>query len=813
MNIIGKVSLVQINVLNDIKVFCDKIYDGTCIKSDENKCITCGKSIFYNVLNENEITQLNLGLNYYFDINKNAYIKCHPRCKTCSKEYNKENMYCDSCYDNYFIRNSTCLETSYCEKNFFYDNDLNLKCVNKTMPCPDDKPYEMKSSKECIETCDLDEFNSKCNPTNNIISINQTYNLLLENINNLNLNKLFKDQKRYIIEGSNVSFIFTTTKFEKDNLFYYTNTSSVLLNDCENTLKTKYSIPNENPLTILKIEVTNNHSDYMNVYYEVFNPTNLSQKLDLNLCKTSTIEIRVPVQIKKYKLDLINKTKELGYDIFNKDDPFYHDICSVFTYNNSDLSLSERKNILDLSDENFCMKGCNYSNMDINTIRSICQCKINNNSYDNNFTNINSNKLGNDDIYNLIKQSLNFDKTSNIKVVKCISIIFTLNIFKNNYGFYIIFLTNCLNIILLFFSPLSVVEKNFNSFCRKILTQLKNIYRLYNLQKNQVTSKRKKEKKVKKVKKNDKLKNYGNITDSYKKFANKEENTSKLVCINPNRNVDISRKVTENNNSKKNEEKNFEILRNENNSKYYIEILIKYIPFKKRIKYLSEKEVQNLPYKYAIEIDNRNKGNFYYSLLKEKNKVISIFLNRDDYNIAIVKISLFIFTFNLSFTVNALFFNDEAIYQINQENGSFNLNGQISKVLYSALISIIISFIVEFCALTHDNVIEIRNYKRIKDADKFSKKIVKKLKIKFIIFFVINISLNLLFLYYITAFCAVYSSIQTHMISDSLISFLMSISYSILLSIIVTLFRSISLKKNNKLNHFLYLLSWIISLI
>ena len=101
--------------------------------------------------NENEITQMNLGLNYYFDINNNAYIKCHPRCKTCSKEYNKENMNCDSCYNNFFIRNNTCLETSYCENNYFYDNDFNLKCVNKTVSCPDFKPYEMKSSKECIK--------------------------------------------------------------------------------------------------------------------------------------------------------------------------------------------------------------------------------------------------------------------------------------------------------------------------------------------------------------------------------------------------------------------------------------------------------------------------------------------------------------------------------------------------------------------------------------------------------------------------------------------------------------------------------------
>lgn len=227
----------------------------------------------------------------------------------------------------------------------------------------------------------------------------------MENIDNLNLSKLFEEKKRYIIEGNNVSFIFTNTKIEKDNLFSNTDSSTVLLNDCENILKTKYSIPKENFLTILKIETTNNYSDYMDVYYELYNPSNLTQKLDLDTCIMHTIEIRVPVQIKKYKLDLINKAKELGYDIVNKDDPFYHDICSVFSYNNSDISLSERKTILDLSNENLCMKGCNYSNIDIKTMRSICQCKININSTNNYL--INNDKesdLVDDDIYNLIKK-------------------------------------------------------------------------------------------------------------------------------------------------------------------------------------------------------------------------------------------------------------------------------------------------------------------------------------------------------------------------------------------------------------------------
>jgi len=79
--------------------------------------------------------------------------------------------------------------------------------------------------------------------------------------------------------------------------------------------------------------------------------------------------------MKEYHLNLIKYTKEKGYDIFDLKDSFYNDICSTFSYNNTDISLSERKKLLNLSNENFCIKNCTLSTIDINTLRSICYCK------------------------------------------------------------------------------------------------------------------------------------------------------------------------------------------------------------------------------------------------------------------------------------------------------------------------------------------------------------------------------------------------------------------------------------------------------
>ena len=177
-----------------------------------------------------------------------------------------------------------------------------------------------------------------------------------------------------------------------------------------------------------------------------------------------------------------------------------------------------------------------------------------------------------------------------------------------------------------------------------------------------------------------------------------------------------NRPQTQSNNIIENDE-----LKNKKGLDLYIFNVIKYFDYEKRKNYLSEYEIENLSYKDALKIEDRNKSDYYYALLKEKNKIISLFLNEQDYNIPQVKLSLFIFSFNLSMTINALFFTDEAIYEINQDNDSFNLSTQISRIIYSAIISALINFIVEILAFSHKNIIKLRYNKNVKDAKKEEK--------------------------------------------------------------------------------------------
>ena len=254
-------------------------------------------------------------------------------------------------------------------------------------------------------------------------------------------------------------------------------------------------------------------------------------------------------------------------------------------------------------------------------------------------------------------------------------------------------------------------------------------------------------------------------------------------------------------------------LKEKDNLDYYIFYVIKNIESKKRKNYLSQSEMQSLSYENALQIEDRKRGDYYFALLKEKNKVISIFLNDEDYNIKSIKLSTFIFDFSLSLTINALFYNDEAIYQINQEIKDSSLTSQYSRIIYSSIISGFLNFIIELLAFSQKSIIKLRFYKNIKDTEKEIPKLIKKLKAKVIIYYIMTILLSLIFFYYITAFCAIYTIIQTHMISDSSISFLLTMSYNLILSLISSMIRIFSLQKKNKFRRCLYFISWIISLI
>ena len=230
-------------------------------------------------------------------------------------------------------------------------------------------------------------------------------------------------------------------------------------------------------------------------------------------------------------------------------------------------------------------------------------------------------------------------------------------------------------------------------------------------------------------------------------------------------------------------------------------------------KILNDEELNTLQYEQAIIHDKRTYLQYYWSLLKKKQLILFTFIPKNDYNLFSLKISLFLLSFSLYFTVNTFFFNDNTMHKIHSNNGEYNIIYQIPQILYSSIICSIINTILKMLSLSENNILVIKRENNFDIALKNSKKIKDCINIKFICFFVIGNIFIIFFWYFIACFCAVYTNTQIILIKDTLISFTLSMLYPFGLCLLPGFFRIPALKAKNKDKQCLYKISGLITLI
>ena len=239
---------------------------------------------------------------------------------------------------------------------------------------------------------------------------------------------------------------------------------------------------------------------------------------------------------------------------------------------------------------------------------------------------------------------------------------------------------------------------------------------------------------------------------------------------------------------------------NNNKTKPFLEILKKYVNIEERLKYLIDDEINFLDYNNAIEIDIRTFKQCYISFLMTKHLLLFTFINKKDYNLPAIKYCLFICSFCLYFTVNTFFFDDETMHRIYIEEGVFNIVYQIPHIIYSSIISVIITLILKSLSLSQKNILYLGEFENIHKAKTELNNIYKSIKIKFIIFIFFGFLLLLFGLYYLSTFYAVYKNTQIHLIKDISISFILSMITPFVISLIPSLLRISSLKDKIKKN-------------
>ena len=598
-----------------------------------------------------------------------------------------------------------------------------------------------------------------------IIQMN-SYDTKEEIINNIN-NALdnYDLGKTYEIFGDDYKI-----KISKINSNNYKNISTYIdFSNCEQKLRAKFQLNDSYLLTVFQIEIENPNNQRLiyDTKYVIFNED--KQILDLSVCEDETIDIYYKLNTSMINIEKINHYSELGIDIFNIKDNFFNDICYSYSENGADMILNDR--ISDIYENySLCENNCYYVSINLTLNTSICKCFVK--------TSIDS-KTESPTLSEIIKDSF---KDSNLGVIVCYKLVFSLKNKLKNYGFWIF------TILIIIHFPLFIYYFKFNIFyVQKYIFSEMNKYNYW----NGVNFPLKKKKRVKinlgndknnkakeKEMKNDnslkeyKLKDKRNIESKskniYKSFSTESNinSNTKINRINLIENFEkqiSNRKSLPNNLVLFNQKAYNKNYRDSNAKKYNLSSKNKINVKKNKNKIVTEKEkekslnkysliqmdannsIEYVPinsnmildiydYKTAIEYDKRNFWRILYICIITKENILNIILFKTPLDIQSLRISLFIFCYSCDLAFNTIFYSNENISEKYHYTGNnlfiFTIVHNFVQSFISSIISIIIINIFQNLIDSRDKFEDIFREEEEKMRNDKKYKVSKSIKLK-----------------------------------------------------------------------------------
>ena len=887
-------------------------------------CETCNEGYYQK---ENDKTNYNNWINCYkepenYFLSNGKYKPCFPSCKYCQKEGDYDNQFCLSCN----INNSVALLMNdsidyiyncypYCSYYYYFDENKKYQCTNElkcpegylfvngdrrcvkscseskknkyefrkvcyeTCPseqsfnknedyycgisCPFEAPFELVREQKCVTNCTIMERKDKLCVTNyrgNEVQDKVMANIQEDLITSFDYNYVNENVSVIIEEINNTYEIVTTNKKEE---LSSTKTSSINLGQCETTLKSYYSIDENEPLYLLKLDAYREGMKNAKVVYYVYYPLSgvKLEQLDLTLCEGDGVSLLLSSNITKNE------------DYYNLNSDYYNDICCTTTSDDgTDVSLLDRKQNFADNNESLCEEGCVFVKYHYDKDKAECSCKAKTET-----SLVSEIKINKDVLYNFV----NIKKIINFDIMKCFNLLLDRKGIVKNIGLYVFlptFIMYFICIIIFYKKEYILLRKNINAII-KAKIKLKVILdhedqEIFNYEVeffDMIKSKGNLSKhlRYRSIKNKGKKSIYSNIKNKTETDLKNIENTTQLQKNGMKREVkhyctintktDSNRKIfkgdniyeTDKVNNKKQKDKtrklNLRIKKDENNApplkmKRYIkndgkhsnneletngeidqsidlDMIWRYKgtfgreernEIKNILKY-NTTELNSMKYREALKYDHRSFLEFYISLLKSKHFIISCF-NNQDYNSRIIKIFLCFFSFSSCYAINGLFYDDNTMHKIYEEKGEYNIFSQLPQIVYSNIIGYFLDYILGYLALSEDDTIVIKHVRNIKKIGKKKFEILHNMYNKFIIFFILTFLLLILFWYYIACFCAVYKNTQFHLFKDSIIGFVTSIGIPFATCFVSTIFRIPALKRKTKSNKFIFELSKIIQI-
>ena len=793
-------------------------------------------------------------LNFYFNEESKDYRACYFLCASCNFEGDENENNCTLC-EKEFIFNPDSIYLSNCIKKceyFYYYNDSKYTCTSQPI-CPEDYNLLIEEKEKCVDKCYKDDiyqyqYKGKCFkecPNNTQIDYKDylckdkdLYNCDISQEDLISLNEYtieeeveklarqyakdfyFANNHISIYSNSNYSIIFYKNGYclEKINL----ELQNKILNECYELVKKENVFIDDNLIISIITQKTEGKEYPEIISFSMYEPKE-GIKLSSDICNNITLIINEDL-ISKINGRISNSNSLLflanqNIDIFNCSESFYNDICYHFDSPiNKDIALKDRL-LYFLPDIILCENGCQSKGVNLTSLKSICECTINNI--------LNSNKLENNKIQitKKIVEKIDYNtEITNIEIVKCYKDLFNKKYLFSNLGAFIILIFLFIDIILTiiyyrkdvfnFTKSIFYITKQYIQFIafNSIDCKIKNRKSLdiLNINKFKTNSGKKKRKRKRKIKNKQKIaKKDGNIIIHVRKkkgttskkinkgnnesILNNDENSGRQFLV---KNLPINDKFIIMKNSF---DKNNHFLSTETNEENI------------NIKEYITTDFNDMDYNKAIQNDKRN----FYEIFKEKiiynQNILNTFYFNDHMRPRTIKIMLYILEIIFYSFINGLFFNEKYISEIfhsKKEERFFTfIPRSINRLVYTSLIGVIIGFIL---GLFFVNIRKIKGiFKKEKNDILFLKyeitKTIKNVKIRNNIFIATSFISNILIWYYVFCFNNIYPHMRNEWIKSNIIIILIMQIFYFFICLLKAICRYMSIKSRcqllYKINH------------
>ena len=656
-----------------------------------------------------------------------------------------------------------CVDKCPDEALFLFDYKCHFRCPGDTYPenfiCKMPSDDNNNNTNSSIE-CDIKEyFMGYCKKT--FVDSKEKRKFIEKTVSKMVRSELYdivlraidNNYNSVVREGNEVYQIYALKNKNRDNNLTYIDFS-----ECGVKLKQNNRMTEDDDIIVFKIEYTSPDFKIPIIEYALFGV--YGTKRNLNACNNMKINYYIPKTINNYE----------DYK-YNPENNYYNDGCKPsVSENRTDLTLKERMDLFNENNMSLCESMCTFKGYEYNNI--ICECGIK--TKFNSFLNVNVSK------YNLIYR---FDQTQlsniNLWVIKCFFNLFTKDAIKKNICSLIILgilFVSFISAIIFFIKEHDLLKKKIFMFKESIL---------------------------KKEELNDSMDIINNSNS-----GNVESDISQIKFeLEPRKSS--ARMLNKNNKKHKHDNNIYKNIYNKN------KLIIKLKKMKEYLEY-TDNELNNLSYSDAILFDKRSFFKIYFSLIKTKQILIFVLNCKNDFNPRSMKISFMFSIFAIFLACNTIFVTDLTLHNLYISEGRIEIFSNITKILFSVLISTTIKNILLLVCFPEKDILKIRKsgIQKIHKKNPAVQKSLTMVVIKCYIFFFISFIILSFIWIYVFSFFIIFENTQMYVIQNTIISFGISIFAPFILYIIPAIIRNISVKSDGAHgNYCLYAIAKILQII